>query len=68
MVTIKITGEPGAGKTTLAVLIARALREAGLEVEHLDDKVATKLHEDFLHIRGEKPHLSRIQKVGIQSE
>ena len=37
MLKVTITGERGEGKTMVAMLIADALRAAGLQVEHLDD-------------------------------
>jgi hypothetical protein len=64
-VKISITGATGSGKSTVAAIVAGALRAAGLTVEHLDDKYAmNRIRED------ENPkRFERVQnrKVKIES-
>ena len=40
MLKVTVSGSTAAGKTTLALLIAKALTDAGLVVENTDDDVA----------------------------
>lgn len=64
---IKIIGRAGAGKTRAAVVIAKALREAGYEVKHIDNSEAICHAEKYINQLPGQPQEDKKIQVNIES-
>lgn len=68
MNTIKISvrGPAGSGKTTVAYIIASALKEQGFGVENMDDDEIDSVTEDTIRTR--KQSLRPLTNIEIRSD